>query len=292
MLRTLGLVVTGIAVGAVLSVLVSGTLSDDVRRERDPVDVVTDVDRAAQSPSSELHALSERVAELQAEVAALTQRLEAVESSAPTAVNPAPADRARGVVSDAEIRAFADRLAAPQTSSRSADGQDSDQLVAQLVAAGFGYERAQWIKRHNDQQLMLLVEARYDAERRGDPLSSEQLAALEPDRALRKDIGDAEYERYLRALGREPSVNVMTVLESSPAARAGMHAGDRIVSYGGARVFDFREITPLTLQGTPGESVVVDLVRGGQPMQIVVPRGPLGVSLSSDGAAVRGAAQQ
>jgi C-terminal processing protease CtpA/Prc len=196
------------------------------------------------------------------------------------------------VVSAAEIRAFADRLAAPQTSSSSAEAQNSDQLVAQLVAGGFAYERAEWIRSRNDEQLMLLVEARYDAERRGEPLSSEQLAALEPDRVLRKDIGDAEYERYLRALGREPAVNVMTVLENSPAARAGMRAGDRIVSYGGARVFDFREITPLTLQGTPGESVVVELMRDGRPVQILVPRGPLGVSLSSDRGSVRGAPLQ
>jgi hypothetical protein len=38
------------------------------------------------------------------------------------------------------------------------------------------------------------------------------------------------------------------------------------------------ELTQQTMQGEPGESVVVDIVRDGAPMQIVLPRGPIGVA--------------
>ena len=35
---------------------------------------------------------------------------------------------------------------------------------------------------------------------------------------------------------------------------------------------------PVTLEGTPGESVVVDVRRGGQNVQLVMPRGPIGIT--------------
>jgi hypothetical protein len=42
-------------------------------------------------------------------------------------------------------------------------------------------------------------------------------------------------------------------------------------------VFDVGELNALTLGGTSGESVVVDVRRNGQNLQLVLPRGPIGV---------------
>jgi S1-C subfamily serine protease len=101
---------------------------------------------------------------------------------------------------------------------------------------------------------------------------------MDTQRALRAELGDAEYERYLTATGRPTQVQVMDVLASSNAERAGLQAGDQIVSYAGSRVFDVRELNALTREGSGGESVTVEVRRNGQTVQVQVPRGPLGVS--------------
>ena len=54
--------------------------------------------------------------------------------------------------------------------------------------------------------------------------------------------------------------------------------GDEIVAYGGKRVFDVGELNALTLEGTPGESVVLAVRRDGQNVQLVMPRGPIGIT--------------
>jgi S1-C subfamily serine protease len=100
---------------------------------------------------------------------------------------------------------------------------------------------------------------------------------------LREELGDWEYEKYLQALGRPTTVGIPHVLANSPAARAGLTSGDQIVAYDGTRVFNVFEVTEATRQGTVGEPVILDIVRDGQPMQFIVPRGPLGVALSGNG---------
>ena len=101
--------------------------------------------------------------------------------------------------------------------------------------------------------------------------------ALNPNQALRDEIGDAEYEQYLEATGRPTTVAVNRVLESSPGAVAGLQSGDQILSYDGQRVFNTFELNQQTMQGEPGASVVVDILRDDVPMQVVMPRGPIGI---------------
>lgn len=162
--------------------------------------------------------------------------------------------------------------------------------VQRLVDGGFTRDRAEALRRRADELALEQMQARYEAERDGTPLPSDPLAGFGPEQALRAEVGDAEYEQYLKALGRPTEVSVFSVLADSPAEKAGMRSGDKIISYGGTRVFDMREINPLTLQGTPGESVVVEIERAGGRMQLMVPRGPLGISgggISSMGNATR-----
>jgi membrane-associated protease RseP (regulator of RpoE activity) len=91
-------------------------------------------------------------------------------------------------------------------------------------------------------------------------------------------MGDAEYEKYLTATGRPTQVQVMDVYASSNAEKSGLKPGDQIVSYAGTRVFEMNELNALTRQGTPGESVTVEVKRNGQTVQVQVPRGMLGVT--------------
>ena len=104
-----------------------------------------------------------------------------------------------------------------------------------------------------------------------------QTTRVDVQAALRSELGDAEYERYLTGTGRPTEVQVMDVLASSPAEKAGLQPGDQIVSYAGTRVYDMRELEGLTRQGTPGESVTVEVKRNGQSVQVQVQRGVLGV---------------
>lgn len=150
--------------------------------------------------------------------------------------------------------------------------------IDRLVAAGFAPDRAEWINRRTQELRMQAMQAQYEAKRDGRPPPPDNFEAT----ALRADLGDQDYERFLAAQGRSTRVNVMGVLASSPAERVGLQAGDEIVSYDGKRVFDAQELNELTLGGAGGSgnasaSVVIDVRRNGQNLQIVVPRGPLGI---------------
>ena len=124
---------------------------------------------------------------------------------------------------------------------------------------------------------MQALQARYDAQRDGTPFNYSQ-GRTSSDRALRTELGDADYERYLEATGRQTNISVSNVIESSPGHRAGLQTGDQIVRYDGARVFSMSDLNSMTMQGEPGVNITVDIVRDGIPMQVVLPRGPVGIS--------------
>ena len=146
-----------------------------------------------------------------------------------------------------------------------------------LVEAGFDPARAQWVLQRESELQMEALRARYEAGRSGDTENYYQ-RGNELRNALREDLGDADYEKYLAANGNNTEITVSMVLDSSPAQTAGMQQGDRIVRYDGKRIFSMYELTEQTMQGTAGENVVLNILRDGVPMQIVLPRGPLGVT--------------
>jgi S1-C subfamily serine protease len=51
-------------------------------------------------------------------------------------------------------------------------------------------------------------------------------------------------------------------------------------------VFSISDLRSLTMQGSPGESVVVEIVRDGMLMQLTLPAGPIGIT--GTGARTRG----
>ena len=156
---------------------------------------------------------------------------------------------------------------------------DADSARARLVAAGFPDDRAAHIVRREAELQMESMQAMYEFRRTGErPENFETI--MDPDRALRAELGDAEYERYLAATGRPTAVNVGSVLESSPGQRAGLLPGDEIVAYGGERVFNYNDLSMRTMAAPAGQSVVVDVVRDGIPMQVVIEAGPIGISSS------------
>jgi hypothetical protein len=147
-----------------------------------------------------------------------------------------------------------------------------------LVDGGFSQDRADWLVKRESELQMQAMQAVFEARRNGEPFDP-SAPGMNPQATLRAEIGDSEYEKYLQATGRPTSVDVGTVLESSPAQRAGLQPGDKITAYDGKRVFNYWDLNEATLQGDSGSSIVVDIERDGVPMQIVMPRGPIGVSM-------------
>jgi len=148
-----------------------------------------------------------------------------------------------------------------------------------LLEAGFSPDRAALIVQREAELQMEALQARFQAgqtgQRQGPGGSIASASSM-----LRAEIGDSEYEMYLEASNRPTSVGVSSVMQASPAQSAGLQSGDRIVSYDGQRVFNVLDLNAQTMQGTPGQSVLVDIERDGIPMQIVLPRGPLGIRSS------------
>ncbi len=175
----------------------------------------------------------------------------------------------QGIESAQEVRARFETL---QNRRESPEGRKD-----LLMEAGFAPDRAEWIVQREAELQMAAMQARFEARRSGellDPLDP----TVNPERALREEIGDGEYEQYLAANNRPTSVAVNMVLDASPGQAAGLQVGDEILRYGGERVFNSFDLTSATMQGQPGESVVVDILRDGSPMQVVMPRGPIGIS--------------
>ena len=204
---------------------------------------------------------------LQEEVFVLTEQLENLRAgSRPESrrIEEAQQDSGPGISAEDRRRMFALRSSTEGRAER-------------LVAAGFLPSQAEWIVQREQELQMAALQARYEAGQNGSPADffREQISA---GSALREELGDADYERYLEANGRPTSVVISSVIGSSPAESAGLQPGDQIVRYDGERVFSMTDINLSSMDGQAGQNIVVDIVRDGVPMQVVMPRGPLGVT--------------
>ena len=148
--------------------------------------------------------------------------------------------------------------------------------VDRLVEAGFPLSQAQWIVDRESELQMERLQARYEA-MRGSDESGFVVRGFTDDVEMRTELGEADYERYLAATGRSTSVGIGSVIPNSPAQHAGLQQGDQIVRYDGERVFSMMDVAGHIMQNPAEGNVVVDIERDGVSMQLVIPRGPLGV---------------
>ncbi len=154
-----------------------------------------------------------------------------------------------------------------------------------LVKAGIDEELAADIIRRRNEMDMKILELRDRASRDGY-LDTERYARelnelREQDIPLRDEIGDEYYDRYLHASGQGNRVKVASVMMGSPAEVSGMKTGDLILNYDNRRMFNWKELQEATSTGERGEYVNVAVLRNGQLVNLWIPRGPLGVRLSS-----------
>lgn len=152
-----------------------------------------------------------------------------------------------------------------------------------LLGAGFDAREAARLRERTEQLELEQLYLRDRAIREGwagTPRFAGEARALDARaRALREELGDDRYDWLLYAAGRPNRVVVQSVMERSPASDAGLRAGDAILSYGGARLFEVSALREATTEGRAGESVAVDVARSGERLRLYLPRGPLGVRL-------------
>jgi hypothetical protein len=154
-----------------------------------------------------------------------------------------------------------------------------------LVAAGVDPGLAEDLIQREAQRSLEQLSLRDQAIREGwigTAQYREELSRINADaRSLREEIGDDTYDRYLFGTGEDNRVKVDGVIPGSAAEIAGLQAGDLIESYADERLFGFSELRNKTTEGEYGEQVAVQVRRAGRVIETWVPRGPLGVTLSS-----------
>jgi hypothetical protein len=287
MLKIASLVLAGLVAGLVIATWWSG----EPREPSRAADAAAALAERLAALEAALDTERERRFELEDELAALAARLGAL---APAVVEKVAAV---GGVSSGNLegdagQAPAEDIVAPLLReggglafSPGARFGSDEELVERFVEAGLSADRAQWILRRTEELRMEALQALYDAARSG--VSTDATPNDPRSSVLREELGDADYERYLQALGRPTSVFVGDVLARSPAEQAGLRAGDEVVAYAGSRVFDMRDLNRLVLQGDPGQMVAVDVLREGQTVQLYLPRGPIGITGGMRGPRVR-----
>ncbi|MCH8867399.1 MAG: PDZ domain-containing protein [Proteobacteria bacterium] len=186
------------------------------------------------------------------------------------------ASEAREASEDVQTIRLIDESRAAEFFRQSRGDRSDEERANALVEAGFTLARAEWILQRESELRVKSMQARFDAQRTGD-MQAMFAAGNLAESTLREELGDAQYVQYLEANNRPTAVDVGLVLPSSAGHRAGLQSGDQIVSYDGQRVFSYSDLNNQTFSGEPGQSVVVDILRDGMPMQIVMPRGPIGV---------------
>lgn len=203
---------------------------------------------------------------LEDEIADLRTRLARLEMSAPQSA-PSPVS------------------SEPRPIPRSAGGSRGEVSQATFLEAGFEPERAAYLQRTHDEITMAQLYLRDQASREGwlqsQRFREEQRLLQQRLDGLRGEMNEDEYGRYLYALGRPNQVSIRRVLAGSAAETAGIEAGDVLTRYDGQRIYALAEVRGGSRNGEPGETVSVEVLRDGRRIQTYLPRGPLGVSMSS-----------
>ena len=152
-----------------------------------------------------------------------------------------------------------------------------------LVAAGISNDDAKDILRRISQQEYRRLELQ-NLVRRSKGVEAQQyrneLRELNTNKiSLRNELGDQAYDQYLFESGQNNRVKVSSVMSGSPAESSGFENNDIIISYDDLNILDWNDIRRATLDGEIGSYTTVEILRNGDRMSLMVPRGTLGVQL-------------
>ncbi len=221
--------------------------------------------RATDDRNDSISYSSARMRELEDELQEIKQRLSDLEHSLKeNTKDDSTADHA-----DAQTRPA--RQANPMTETNLVDAGVSAELAADIMRRQEELEYQRMALRDR------AIRGGYSrSQRYFDELRKLKEQAVE----LRKEIGDQAYDRYLFQTGQSNRVRVTSVLSGSPAAQNGIQENDILLRYDNETVFSWKDIRERTSEGQLGDYVNVEVLRDGQPVNLVLPRGPLGVKLN------------
>lgn len=152
-----------------------------------------------------------------------------------------------------------------------------------LAAAGFTPQELESIRRLQAEAQMSGIELDDRARREGwinTPRYFRELQELSTGaETIRKALGDELYDRYLIASGLPNRMAVASIIERSPAQKAGFQRGDVVLRYGGERIYSNQQLVDLRSSGQRGEPVTVEILRDDQLLQLTIPRGPMGMAM-------------
>jgi hypothetical protein len=198
---------------------------------------------------------------MQAELAELRQRVAMVEQREP------------------EPDEAADSGTRPNRPATPAEQRDA------LLRAGVTPELADDIIWRRSQLSIARLELRDDAARNdwlGTDRYRQELRKLNDQQvSIEDEIGLDAYDRYLYETGQSNRVAVDSVLPGSAGEESGLLPGDVIERYDGSQVLDFNDLREATSAGERGALVPVSVVRGGERLELWLPRGPIGIGLDA-----------
>ena len=155
-----------------------------------------------------------------------------------------------------------------------------------LVAAGLEPQQAKTIMQFLDDIEMERLYLHDQATREGwlgtPRYRQENMILNESEEELRLELGDADYDLYLYGTGQPNRVIIQSVIEGSPAQKAGIQSKDIVYSYAGNRLYNIRDLVTATTEGITNESVLLEVIRDGNIYEFYLPRGPLGVRVTSE----------
>lgn len=189
-------------------------------------------------------------------------------------------------LTDAELRIADLELAltnfdVPESQPDEPQGVDID---ARLLEFGIDPVTVNEIKATRNKVQLQRLELRDRATREGWVDSDrfrESFTELNSSNQLRESLGDEDYDQLLLAEERNNRVRIDDVIDNSAADNAGIEAGDILYRYADERIFTFRDLRSATTSGTKDQPVTVQVVRDSTRMDFVLPRGPMGVTISA-----------
>lgn len=169
--------------------------------------------------------------------------------------------------------------------ARSKNIPSNKPTLENLIKAGVTETIAEDIINRMSQHDFLLLELNNHAKREGRLNSSsyfkERRELMDTAPSLQKAIGNEAYDLYLYETSQNNRVTVRSIMNGSPAEQLGIQNGDIILSYASKKVLTGRGLQELTAEGIVGEYVNLNILRDGQLQNILIPRGPLGVTLGT-----------
>ena len=175
--------------------------------------------------------------------------------------------------------------AANEVTESTAPPQTFRTSVEALIETGIPAEQAALIQARLDEYDLKQLYLQDLASREGwlntTRYGKEQRATRNAYQELRLEIGDDAYDRMLYALGRPNRVVVRDIMQNSTAEQYDLRANDRIIEYGGRRVFTGHELNMLVTKGATGAPVLLRVQRDEQQLEFYLPQGPIGIRLAT-----------